>query len=360
MSGDPLSIQQKPSAPSLFGGMAVIIYQTLNSYGLQADRVFESVGISPTNLNSADSRIRTADFLHLMDACMKETGDPNFIIKTASFIQPTCFHAMGLALFSSPTIRKFLIRLERYGSFLSTTEDWVFVDSETVPTLQILRSVNSPDQKLQKSDILMHGTVIWFMQMITLMYGPHFRAAAITIPSDAPEESFFEGLKSFFCCPVRINQENFSIIFKPEDLDAPLPAANAALARQNDEVIMEVMSRIAKANVPMRVRLKLMELLPTGDHSKEAVARELCFSVRTLHNKLSEFGTSYQEILDQTRYELAEQYLRQDNMSVGGVAFLLGYSDFSNLSRAFKKWTGKTPTEYREEALGPSQSANRI
>ena len=354
MSSDSELNQSKLSAPSLFGGMAVIVYQALTSYGVDAGAVFEKVGISATNLNSADTRIRTVDFNRLMNECTKQTGDPNFIIKTAEFIQPTCFHAMGLALFSSRSIRKFLTRLERYGSFLTTTENWVFVDSDTEPALHVIAHYPKGAGELEESDILLYGTIIWFTQMLKLMYGPHFQPAAITIPGSEPVPSFLSKLGEFFDCPITFDEEHFSIVFKPEDLDFPLPSANAALARQNDEVILQVMSRTARANVPMRVRLKLMELLPTGDYSKEVVARELCFSVRTLHNKLTEADTSYQVILDQTRRELAEQYLRQDNMSVGDVAFLLGFSDFSNLSRAFKKWTGKTPTEYRELELGQS------
>jgi AraC-like DNA-binding protein len=338
-------------APSIFGGMAIVVYQTLNSYDVSADEIFARFGISTSNLNSTDTRIDTADWHRLILECIKVTGDSNFIFKTADFIQPTCFHAMGLALFSSRSIRKFLIRLERYSSFLTTTEEWIFNDSETDPELVVI-SNRAPEKQ---SEVLLYGTVIWLDKMISLMYGPHFRAACLNIPGSQPDKKFLSKLEEFFDCPIEFEQEHFSIIFKPQDLDFQLPSANAALARQNDEVILEVLSRIAKADVPMRMRLKLMELLPTGDYSKEVVARELCFSVRTLHNKLAESGTSYQEILDQTRRELAEQYLRQDNMSVGDVAFLLGFSDFSNLSRAFKKWTGKTPTQYREQALGLSE-----
>jgi len=355
LSFDDQTSELKLSAPSLFGGMAVIVYQALMSYGVDANKVFERVGISATNLNSADTRIRTVDFNRLMNECAKVTDDPCFIIKTAEFIQPTCFHAMGLALFSSRSIRKFLTRLERYGSFLTTTENWVFVDSDTEPTLEVIANYTKDSGRLESSDILLYGTIIWFTQMLKLMYGPHFKPAEITIPSSTPDQAFLDKFQKFFSCPISFNEKHFSIVFKPEDLDFPLPTANAALARQNDEVILKVMTRTAKANVPMRVRLKLMELLPTGDYSKEVVARELCFSVRTLHNKLSEAGTSYQVILDQTRRELSEQYLRQESMSVGDVAFLLGFSDFSNLSRAFKKWTGKTPTEYRELEFEPRQ-----
>jgi len=284
----------------------------------------------------------------------KETNDPYFIFRTADHIQPTLFHAMGLALFSSRSIRKFLIRLERYGAFLTTTEDWVFDDKEFEPALVI-----TPNQdKAHQISVLLYGTLIWFKKMISLMYGEHFKPAAVKIPGTESDPMMIEKLQEYFDCPIIFGAEEYSLVFNAEDLDVQLPTANASLARQNDEVILEVMERIAKANTAMRVRLKLMELLPTGEFCKATVARELCFSVRTLHNKLAEVDTSFQEILDQTRRELAEQYLRQDNLSVGDVAFLLGFSDFSNLSRAFKKWTGLSPTEYRAQNIGAGKSSD--
>ncbi len=72
--------------------------------------------------------------------------------------------------------------------------------------------------------------------------------------------------------------------------------------------------------------------------------------LRTLQRKLSEENTSYKELLDETRRELANQYLRQATLSVSEVTYLLGFSEPSNFSRAFKRWTGRTPSEFRAAA----------
>lgn len=70
-------------------------------------------------------------------------------------------------------------------------------------------------------------------------------------------------------------------------------------------------------------------------------------SVRTLHNKLEKLGKSYQQVLDETRKELSEQYMQQQQRSISEVAYLLGFSDCSNFSRAFKRWTGVSPSQFR-------------
>jgi AraC-like DNA-binding protein len=330
--------------------MTIIFHQTLQTYGIDADAVFAKAGINFTNINSAEARLTGRQYAHLLKECLMATNDPNFVIKTARFIQPTCFNALGFALFSSRSIRKFLERNQRYYSFLTTTQTTEFVDDETEPRFKINSAVKADDSGLNRMFVL--GSLIWINKMIQLMYGPHFRQLKVNVPGEFPDPSFKKEFEAYFDCPVDYSADHFSLVFKPEDLDTPLATANAALAQQNDEVILGLFARMAKADTPTRVRGQLLEMLSTGEYSKAAVARELGYSVRAFHNKLAEAGTSYQEILDETRLHLAEQYLRQETYSVGDVAFLLGFSDFSNFSRAFKKWTGETPTNFRIKYLG--------
>ena len=345
------TIQRNSStAPTHFGGMTIIIHQTLSTYGVDADAVFEEAGIKYSNLNTPEARISGRQYSDLLRESIKASGDSNFIINTAKFIQPSCFNALGFALFSSRTIRKFLERFERYYSFLSTGEGIQFDEDPDTPRLIIRRKDTDREPYINLMFTL--GSLLWISRMIELMYGPHFKQTRVTLPAPLPDEKFTKSFEDFFQCPVDYDGGDYSLYFKPEDLDHPLPTANAGLAQQNDAVILDILARMAKADVPMRVRHKLLELLPTGEYSKATVARHLGFSVRAFHNKLAEADTSYQDLLDETRLKLATQYLRQNNYSVGDVAFLLGFSDFSNFSRAFKKWTGQTPTEYRTEMLG--------
>ena len=111
---------------------------------------------------------------------------------------------------------------------------------------------------------------------------------------------------------------------------------------------MKMLADTVKGDLVMQVRAKLVEMLPSGECSKEDVAKELYMSVRTLHNKLEKLGKSYQLVLDETREELAGQYMQQQHRSISEIAYLLGFSDCSNFSRAFKRWTGLNYSEYRD------------
>ena len=82
----------------------------------------------------------------------------------------------------------------------------------------------------------------------------------------------------------------------------------------------------------------------------QKVADAMHMSTRKLHNELVEAGCRFQEVLDDTRRELAEQYMEQNDLSVSEIAYMLGFSDCSNFSRSFKRWTGVAPSKYRNSS----------
>ena len=98
-------------------------------------------------------------------------------------------------------------------------------------------------------------------------------------------------------------------------------------------------------------RPELEPLLSSGDCSRANVALRLNISERTLQNRLGERGTSYRKLLNETRRELAEQYMSEGLHTVSEVAFLLGFSEISSFSRAFRAWTGESPSTYRDRHL---------
>ena len=140
------------------------------------------------------------------------------------------------------------------------------------------------------------------------------------------------------------------LYFSKESLEAHLLTANPRLARINDRAITEYLAQFDKESTAMRVRAKLIGLLSAGNVTQQEVADSLHMSLRTLQRKLSDENTSYKDLLDETRKQLANQYLRQACLSVSEVTYLLGFSEPSNFARAFKRWTGRTPSEFRTAA----------
>ena len=132
------------------------------------------------------------------------------------------------------------------------------------------------------------------------------------------------------------------IIFDRESWRKRLPTGNAELAHTNDLVIKRYIAQMDRTHLANRVREKLLDHLPSGHANQDWTARALNMSTRSLQRQLREEGTSYKWILDEVRQELARQYMQDPKMPIKEVTFMLGFSEVSNFTRAFKRWTGQT------------------
>ena len=153
--------------------------------------------------------------------------------------------------------------------------------------------------------------------------------------------------KQAFHAPLEFDAPYDALIFERADMDAPLPTANEAMALLHDRFAGEYLARFSESRVTHKARQVLCRLLPQGEPKREVVAQTLHLSQRTLQRRLQEEGTSFQTLLDDTRRELAEQYLAQPSMTLLEIAYLLGFADPSNFFRAFRRWFDATPGEYR-------------
>ncbi len=119
----------------------------------------------------------------------------------------------------------------------------------------------------------------------------------------------------------------------------------------------ELRRRLADLSGPAttaeRVRAALLEGIPSGLLTMEAMARKLALSKRTLQRRLEEEGTSYQQVLTETREALARHYLEKTALPAAEVAFLLGFDEPNSFYRAFRQWTGRTPDSLRSDHPRP-------
>ena len=150
--------------------------------------------------------------------------------------------------------------------------------------------------------------------------------------------------------PVKFGQPENSLSIRAADADRPLTGANRELLAVHEEVILRHLAHLESANLLERVRVAIVEELPSGRVTEEQVADALNMSRRTLHRRLREYSTTFRGMLGQVRQELARRYIREERYSVTEVAFSLGYADTSAFSRAFRGWFGISPTEARQRS----------
>ena len=136
--------------------------------------------------------------------------------------------------------------------------------------------------------------------------------------------------------------------FSLADVDKYLIGANPQLARLNDQVMIEYLAKLDKENIIDRVTAVIVDMLPSGGVVEESVAKTLNMSVRSLQRRLQQVGTTFRTLFETARRDLASTYVEDPEIELVEVAFLLGFSDQSAFSRAFKRWTGHTPSEARK------------
>jgi AraC-like DNA-binding protein len=157
-------------------------------------------------------------------------------------------------------------------------------------------------------------------------------------------------LEQFFGCPVRFGADVDAMAFANDLLDAPLAGEDPEIARDHDQAAERYLDTIDVGGTAAEVRRVLVGLLPSGEVGLDRVAARLGRGQSTLQRRLQQEGVSYRGVLEATRRQLAERYLADPGLSLGEIAFLVGFTDQSSFSRSFRRWTGKSPRAWRQAA----------
>ncbi|MDC8770560.1 AraC family transcriptional regulator [Roseateles albus] len=157
---------------------------------------------------------------------------------------------------------------------------------------------------------------------------------------------------SFFGCPVYFEQPSTRLLLATQDLSLPLRKSDPALLALLDAQAEALLQAVSQVAAPVAAfRLSLVALIREGHTSLDALARAHHLSTRSLQRRLAEQGLSFQALLDGTRRQLAEAYLRSPDLELSEIALLLGFSEQSAFTRAFGQWTGMAPANWRKQHL---------
>lgn len=186
--------------------------------------------------------------------------------------------------------------------------------------------------------------------MVRFIYNPSYNPLRLELRRPDPG-SCQQGYSDYFQCEISYSNTEMQLALEPGIVVSPLPGASKELAQIYDKTAMQYLQRLDIVN---RVRTIIVQELSSSAISKQRVSARLCMSPRSMQMKLAAKNTRFQEILDSTRRSLALGYLEQSALSITEAAYLLGFSEVSNFTRAFKCWTGKSPRAFRQ-ALGIEQ-----
>jgi AraC-like DNA-binding protein len=153
---------------------------------------------------------------------------------------------------------------------------------------------------------------------------------------------------SFFRCPVEFEADHNQIILPLEVVNKRLTSSNPQLAQINDQVMINYLADLDKDDIIQQVKVAIIEQLPSGNVTDEKISEAVYTSKRSLQRKLNEQGTTFKTILTEVREDLALKYIHDRKLTLTEISFMLGFSEMSSFSRAFKRWTGESPKEFRK------------
>ena len=322
----------------------VIIRSALEVRGVDVEDLLQSADIDSEEYEHSDKRVPFEAVDRVFALVLERTGDASIGIDLIEHMNPAVYEALGVALLCSSTLRDFFLRFERFFDIVSTLERGVFYETDYGGYF-----AEEPYVKYSEATRGLHADafVAVALKFIRLVYQPDYMPRSVELNWRPPEE-YHEKYRRHFGENISFDAPTTAIHLHLADLDARLSGSNASLAFHNDQLASAILAGLRKHDLRARVYARLIEFLPAGNCSREKVAHSLNMSESAFQKKLKAEGTSYQEVLDETRAELAKHYLGKSGLSISAAAFLLGFTDSSNFSRAFKRWSGESPTHYRE------------
>jgi len=336
-----LKLEKTTQQATTIGGYVLAIAKALDYSGVDAARVFRLVEVATPLGNDPMLRVSAQSLNRLYAASVEVTNDPYFGLTVAKFITMSNLHALGYALAASDTLMDFCSRLQRYFRVVSEAASVTITeaDGQVLLRMEHLTDVSGETEDACLGFIVLAMRRLGESALTPLAVDFHHAARR---GGDGPYEALFRA-------PVRFGQSASTLVFDAEDMRQPLAGSCPELAQVNDNIAVKYLARLDKSDVCSAVKQKIVELLPNGECTREIVAKAMALSPSALQFKLSKSDTSFQTILDATRMELACSYVQQSALSVTEIAFLLGFNDTSNFARAFKRWTGMSPSEFRDQ-----------
>lgn len=333
--------------------IAQILDRLMRRLGIEPGPVFDRHGIERAVLADPTARL-PAD---AVDAVMRDVGmrcgDPAYGLLAAHCWHPTQLGALGHAWLASSTLRRGVERLERYFQLIGQRTAIALRDDPDGLAVVLANPRDDPIVAAAVTDIAFSV----FASMCRMNAGERFRPARVDLMRTAPPDP--SPWDRAFGCPVRFDRSERVIVLARGDADAALPTSNRTLVGMLDRMLAEDLARLDRSDVVARCKALLHKRLASGEVTATQVASDLAMSRRTLHRKLADAGTTWQQLIDDTRRDLALRLIEDPRRPIGEITFELGFSQQSAFARAFRRWSGESPTRYRESLHAGRTAAPR-
>ena len=319
--------------------------------GLDLEAARAAAGVTREDLADNARRIPSEAHERLLAHLVQASGDPLFGLHSARHVHPGSWSVLGYITMNCATLGEAMSRIVPYEKLVGDMgTSQLQMAGDHVRLIWNCRHENREIRRHMVENVLA-SWLLYARWIAETERSPRAVWLEHARP-DGVEQADYEQL---FGCPVLFGQPCNALLVPLDYLGIPLRQADASLLRTLEEHALALIAGLDDNEpLPQRVKNALRQLLRDGLPRKEKVAEKFHMTVRTLQRHLQQAGTSYQEILDQLRQELAEHYLLRSDLTIQDIASYLGFTESRSFHRSFKAWTGMTPGEYRERRKGAS------
>jgi AraC-like DNA-binding protein len=335
------------AAPSDAAGVSALtlflpLYDFAAQSGVNAAAILSSFELAPADLHDPLRRLSPRLFARFAEQIGEQLGTTIFHLRVAELAMPGSFDLPEVVLRCAPTVRDQLQSTAALARLFFCSAMSFTVDGEDA-ILSLSCPEPSPDGAMAAETFITR--VLTILRQTT---GLPVRPRELRLQTAAP--AWHAELERIVDAPVRHRHRSNELIFGAAWLDQPNRSGDARMYRTLTRVAGELIERLPVVErFSQRVRATILQALPDHDPSVDQVAHSLCMSPRTLQRRLSQENTSYQRVLDRVRLELSIEYIAMSRMPLSEAALKLGFSDLTSFHRAFKRWTGTPPAEFRKQ-----------
>jgi len=299
----------------------------------------------PTPINVIDQiqAIPADEFFAFHELMDKELG-PGFSVRVGQQMVIGDYGVLGLSWRTCSYIGEIFDRSTRYFKLLSDTFFWRIEELGGVSRVYLDRALYRPGEGLS-TEASLSATVVVLQQTSE----KEIRPIEVSFKHKAPAN--LDSHNNAFSCKLLFEQDQYYIAYKTEDLKLRTARAdqqiNQYLLQRIDEETNSI--TVSSSKIIPEIEELIRQALPSGIPSMDFLCEHLSMSRRTLTRRLSDNGVTFRDLIRKTQESVAKEFLAKPEYSIGYIAFETGFSEQSAFNRAFKRWTGKSPLDYRKE-----------
>jgi AraC-like DNA-binding protein len=319
--------------------------------GVTENAVLSAAGLPLESLSVAGDRISLGDTLLLWRAAERLSADPLFGFNMGQSLQPTHFQLIAFTMLSSETLASAIDKISKYQRLISDGGAFSLTESKPVSSsfkegMNVSALIYTPtvtDFSYHQIDAVMAAVVRfihWLLDRDRIVLEVHLQHG------NQDGLSFYQ---DYYQAPVLLNQAENCLIFDSILLTERLPGFDANLAAMHEQMADSQLRRLLEPSIITQVQEQLMASGP--DVNRDEIAQKMAMSGRSLQRKLQEEGSSFQQLFDEFRHQRSLLLLQDKHFSLADIGLKLGFAENSTFYRAFKRWQGITPGEYRQVLL---------